>query len=98
MLIEIDGVIAHEEDGWIGETVRVGGATVRWLGNVGRCLTTSRDPDTGVVDLPTLDLLRNYRGQMKTTEPLPVGLYGEVLEPGEIRVGDAVSVLNGSHG
>lgn len=98
MLIEVDGVTAHEEDGWIGETVRVGDATVRWLGNVGRCLTTSRDPDTGVVDLPTLELLRRYRGEMKTTEPLPFGIYGEVLEAGEIRVGDAVAVLNGSPG
>ena len=98
MLIEIDGVAAHEEDGWIGETVRVGGATVRWLGNVGRCLTTSRDPDTGVVDLPTLDLLRSYRGAIKTTEPLAFGIYGEVLEPGEIRLGDPVAVLNGSRG
>ena len=27
-------------------------------GHVGRCLITSRDPDTGEVDLPTLDMLR----------------------------------------
>jgi uncharacterized protein YcbX len=57
---------------------------------VGRCLITSRDPDTGVVDLPTLDILRDYRRDLDTTEPLPFGIYGRVLAPGTIRVGDAV--------
>ena len=82
MTVEIDGVDAHGEDGWIGERVRIGGALVRFGGNVGRCLITSRDPDTGVVDLPTLDLLRSYRGGLDTTEPLAFGVYGEVLEGG----------------
>ncbi len=90
MLIEIDGVPAHDEDGWVGQRARVGGASVRWIGHVGRCLTTSRDPDTGTIDLPTLDMLGGYRGQSKTTEPLPFGIYGEVIEPGDIRVGDPV--------
>ena len=93
MLIEIDGVDAHEEDAWLGRATRIGGAVIRWGGNVGRCLTTSRDPDTGEIDLPTLDMLRSYRGEMKTTEPLPFGVYGGVLEEGEIRVGDAVELL-----
>jgi len=93
MLIEIDGVGAHEEDTWLGRATRIGGAVVMWGGNVGRCLTTSRDPDTGNVDLPTLDMLRRYRGEMKTTEPLPFGVYGEVLEAGQIRVGDQVELL-----
>jgi uncharacterized protein YcbX len=94
MLIEIDGVCAHAEDRWVGDATRIGGAVVRWSGHVGRCLTTSRDPDTGTIDLPTLDMLRSYRGALETTEPLPFGVYGEVLEEGEIRVGDPVSVLD----
>lgn len=93
MLIEIDGVDAHEEDSWLGRATRIGGAVVMWGGNVGRCLTTSRDPDTGKVDLPTLDMLRSYRGAVDSTEPLPFGVYGEVLEEGEIRVGDHVELL-----
>jgi len=55
MLIEIDGVGAHEEDAWVGGTVRVGAALLKFAGHVGRCLITSRDPDTGVVDVPTLE-------------------------------------------
>jgi uncharacterized protein len=88
MLIEIDGVAAHEEDRWPGRTVRIGDAVVRFGGHVGRCLITSRDPDTGEIDLPTLDLLGGYRRGLDTTEPLPFGIYGEVVGPGTVRVGD----------
>ena len=90
MLVEIDGVAAHEEDGWLGERVRVGGALVRFGGHVGRCAITTRDPESGIVDLPTLDLLRSYRSGLETTEPLAFGVYGEVLEPGTVALGDAV--------
>jgi uncharacterized protein YcbX len=92
MLIEVDGIEAHREDEWVGRWVRIGEALVSFEGNVGRCLITSRDPDTGVVDLPTLDILREYRGDLDTTEPLPFGIYGSVVEPGAIRVGDSVTV------
>ncbi len=92
MLIEIDGVAAHEEDRWIGRPVRVGATLLRMRGHVGRCLITSRDPDTARADLPTLDLLRSYRGEEESTEPLPFGVYGEVLEGGAVRVGDPVAL------
>jgi uncharacterized protein YcbX len=96
MLIEIDGVGAHAEDAWVdGGPVRVGGALVAFTGHVGRCLITSRDPDSGVVDLPTLDLLGSYRDAIESTEPLPFGVWGRVLEPGTIRVGDEVAALDG---
>jgi len=90
MLVEIDGVDPHGEDGWVGHRVRLGDALVSFNGHVGRCLVTSRDPDTGVIDLPTLDLLREYRSEEEATEPLPFGIYGEVIEPGAVRVGDPV--------
>lgn len=92
MLIEIDGVASHEEDQWVGRAVHVGGATVRWRGNVGRCLITSRDPESGQIDLPTLDLLGGYRAEVEATEPLPFGIYGEVLRPGSVRVGDELTL------
>jgi uncharacterized protein len=92
MLIEIDGVGAHEEDRWIDRRLRVGGALLRMRGHVGRCLITSRDPDSARADLATLDLLRAYRGEDASTEPLPFGVYGEVLEGGAVRVGDPVAL------
>ena len=92
MLIEIDGVDAHAEDAWVGRSVRIGDALVALRGNVGRCLITSRDPDTGEIDVPTLDILGSYRRDLDTTEALPFGVYGEVLEAGTVRVGDAVAL------
>jgi uncharacterized protein YcbX len=92
MLVEIDGVPAHAEDAWPGVEVRIGAALVRFAGHVGRCSITTRHPETGIVDLPTLDLLRFYRGELDTTEPLPFGVYGEVLEGGLVSVGDPVVV------
>jgi uncharacterized protein YcbX len=91
MLVIVDGLHeAHEEDTWVGEPVRIGGAVVRVRGHVGRCNITHRHPETGDVDLPTLDLLRSYRAAVDTTEPLAFGVYGEVLEPGRVALGDTV--------
>jgi uncharacterized protein YcbX len=93
MLLGVEGVGAHEEDTWIGSRVRVGEATVRLLGNVGRCVVTKRDPDTGEATLETLDAIAEYRGGVETTEPLPFGVWGEVAEPGRVRRGDPVTPL-----
>jgi uncharacterized protein len=92
MLFEIDGVDAHEEDSWIGGEVRIGEATVVFNGDIGRCIITSRDPDTGVVDLPTLVTLASYRRD-GVSEALPFGVYGAVLVPGRVRVGDIAQPL-----
>ncbi|MFL5910344.1 MAG: MOSC domain-containing protein [Gaiellaceae bacterium] len=92
MLFEIDGVDAHEEDDWIGAEVKIGEATVAFNGDIGRCIVTSRDPDTGVVDLPTLVTLAAYRRE-GVSESLPFGVYGSVLVPGRVRVGDIAQPL-----
>ena len=52
--------------------VRIGGAVVGFHGHVGRCLVTSRDPETGEVDLPTLDILGDYRVTSSTHRAAPV--------------------------
>jgi len=91
MNLGIDGVAAHAEDGWLGRELRVGEALVRVTGNVGRCAVTTRDADTGVVDFETLHHLAAYRKDVETTEPLPFGVHARVLEPGRVRVGDAVT-------
>ena len=93
MLVEVDGLEeAHDEDTWVGQSVRVGAALVRVRGHVGRCLTTQRNPETGTPDVPMLDLLRFYRSGLDTTEPLAFGVYGEVLEPGRVAIGDPVEL------
>jgi uncharacterized protein len=89
MLFEIDGVEAHAEDEWIGQAVRIGEATIRFNGDVGRCAVTTHDPDTGVPTVDTLKVLAGYRREGRK-EPLPFGVYGSVLVPGRVRVGDPV--------
>lgn len=90
MLFGVEGIDPHEEDTWLGRRVRVGTAVVAVQGNVGRCLVTSRHPASGVRDLPTLDLLAEYRDGVETTEPLPFGVWGRVDEPGRVALGDPV--------
>ena len=86
----IAGVPAHAEDEWIGRPVRIGGAVVVPMGNVGRCAVTSVDPITGVADLDTLGALARYRGARETSEPLPFGVWGRVEWAGAVAVGDPV--------
>jgi hypothetical protein len=93
MTIEVEGVDAHAEDSWIGERVRIGAALVRFRGNIGRCMVTTRNPDTGAVDLQTLHALADYRRHVDSSEPLPFGIYGEVLAGGTVRVGDPVEPI-----
>jgi hypothetical protein len=94
MLIEFDGVSAHAEDAWAGRRVTVGDAVIEIKGHVGRCLITSRDPESGELDLPTLDILRDYRGAENATEALPFGVYGRVVRGGDVRVGDRLALAD----
>lgn len=94
MLLELDGVPPHGEDDWIGRRVRVGSAEIVVNGDVGRCVVTSHDPDTGVTDLDTLGTLARYRPEGRL-EPLPLGVFGAVVSPGTVRVGDAVTPSDG---
>jgi uncharacterized protein YcbX len=89
MLFEIDGVEPHAEDTWLGQRVAIGDAVIVPLGDVGRCVVTTCDPDSGVSDFDTLKLLAGYRRE-GVVEPLPFGVYCDVAVPGRVRVGDQV--------
>src|SRR5262249_38267632 len=92
MLFQVDGLEAHAEDTWLRRQVRIGAALIRLRGLVGRCAITTQNPDTGVPDLNTLRVLNEYRGLTAKRE-LPFGVYGEVLEPGRVQVGDRAEPL-----
>lgn len=89
MLIGLDGVAAHEEDTWCGREVRVGEALVRPLEPVERCAVTTHDPATGIRDFDTLRTIRGYR----EGPTIDFGVFGEVVEPGRVRVGDPVELV-----
>jgi uncharacterized protein len=91
MTFGIDGVPAYAEDGWIGRDIRLGEAIVRVAGNVGRCAVTTHDPDTGRRSFDTLHALQHHRGHLATSEPLPFGVWADVVRAGPVAVGDRVA-------
>ncbi|MEX2274859.1 MAG: MOSC domain-containing protein [Actinomycetota bacterium] len=88
MLLELDGLQAHEEDSWLGRKVRVGTATIYVAKHCARCVITTMNDKTGESDFPTLKTIAAYRGVDDGS--LNFGMYAAVLEPGTIRVGDSV--------
>ena len=90
MTIAIDGVEAWEEHGWAGRQVAAGDAVLRVTEPVPRCAVTTRDPDSGRRDVPTLKALADLRGKDDVT----FGVWCEVVSPGPIRVGDVVAVTS----
>jgi uncharacterized protein YcbX len=58
---------------------------------VARCVITTQDPSTGLKDLDTLKAIAEYRG-LRDGRSIDFGVYGSVVEPGVVRVGDPVEV------
>jgi uncharacterized protein YcbX len=90
MLVEINGLDPYEEDGWQGREVRIGTAVIQLGDRMPRCVMTTLDPDTGRRDFDTLDVLAAHR---KVGTNLLLGVYGDVVRPGIVGVGDEVSPL-----
>jgi uncharacterized protein YcbX len=96
MLFELEGCAPHEEDAWIQGHVRIGEALVRLRGDVGRCAITTQNPETGVPDFDTLRTLAGYRPETANEagkKHIPFGVYGEVVEPGKVALGDSIEVV-----
>ena len=92
MLIGIGGVRAHEEDEWLGRRVQVGEAVVLLREQVARCAITTQNPATGEPDFDTLREIKAYRG-LRDRKLIDFGVYGEVAEPGRVRLGDSIEPL-----
>ncbi len=91
MLIGVAGCEPHEEDEWLGRLVRVGDAVVHLHEQVARCAITTQNPETGVPDFDTLREITRYRGTREDDgKHVDFGVFGEVAEPGRVRVGDPV--------
>lgn len=92
MLIEIEGLGPHEEDGWIGGRVAIGETVLEITKPTARCAITTQDPDTGARDLDTLRAIIGYRG-LREGKKADFGVLGEVVQPGRVRVGDRVEAV-----
>jgi uncharacterized protein YcbX len=74
----------HEEDAWVGRTIRIGPtAEVRVDVRDERCVITNVDPETAARDPRVLREIAQRREAC-------TGVYGSVVTPGPIAVGDPV--------
>lgn len=96
MLFELDDCRPHEEEAWVKRHLRIGDALVRLRNDVGRCAITTQNPETGVPDFDTLRAISGYR-RLTANEAgkkhVPFGVFGEVVEPGRVAVGDTAEVM-----
>ncbi|MBI3542286.1 MAG: MOSC domain-containing protein [Deltaproteobacteria bacterium] len=79
----LGGAPAWSELGWVGKRLRVGGCVLEILKPVGRCANIDVNPVTGARDADIYPRLKPTYGHALT------GVRAEVVQPGEIRLGDS---------
>lgn len=84
VLIEFDGE-GFPEDGWIECTLELGSARLRVTKRVVRCVMLNHPR-------PNLRARRDVLKLVGRLNRACAGVYADVLEPGEVRVGDPVSL------
>lgn len=88
MNVTLDDAAPWEEHGWAGREIALGEAVLRGAETVPRCVMTTLDPESGVGYVPVLKALARTRGK----RDVKLGLWCDVVRPGTVRVGDAVTV------
>ena len=84
--VYVTGWPAWREFDLVGREIALGKrARLGIIKRIVRCAATNVDPDTGIRDLAIPDTL------MRRFEHADCGIYGEVVEGGEIAVGDELS-------
>lgn len=85
--IYFDGLPAWTEQSWIEQEIAAGGARLRVISPITRCAATEVNPATAERDISVVaELMRHFGHNI-------MGIYAEVIAPGEIAVGDRVSLL-----
>jgi uncharacterized protein YcbX len=87
--VDTGGQSPHVEDGWVGRTLRVGGAVLRIRGRVPRCAVVDLDPVSGARDA---DVMRTLAGYRRADTDVCFGVDAEVVEPGRVDQGDPVEL------
>ena len=82
--IHVEALPAWAEFDWVGQEIRIGPARLRVLERIERCAATNVDPASGQRDLNIPRALQDAFGHAEC------GVYAEVLEGGEIALGDPV--------
>ena len=82
-MVETEREAAFLEDGWVGSVVRIGPMRMRVDKRDGRCVVITIDPETSQRTPTVLEAVARDREGC-------LGVYGSVVEPGRIAVGDPV--------
>ncbi|WP_257170822.1 MOSC domain-containing protein [Bradyrhizobium sp. SRS-191] len=82
----VAGWPAWHETTLMGETLRIGSARLKVVKTTTRCAAVNVDPDTAARDLDIPPALMQARGNNEC------GIYAEVIEGGNIAVGDELAV------
>lgn len=82
MNLWLDGFAPWEELEWTGREITVGPVRLKITDRIQRCAATHASPESGRRDTPVTELLHARFGHMD------FGVYAQVVEGGEIRVGD----------
>jgi uncharacterized protein YcbX len=86
--IYIENIAPWAEFGWLGQKIQIGPVTAIVQERIDRCGATTVNPDTAERDAnPVKELQQNF-GHIE------LGIFAEVLTPGDIRPGDEITVLN----
>ena len=85
--VYIEDIAPWAEFDWLGKTIAIGDAKLRVQERIDRCGATTVNPDTAIRDAnPVKELQKNF-GHIE------LGIFAEVLTPGEIRPGDELILL-----
>jgi uncharacterized protein YcbX len=92
MTITIEGVPPFQEDTWTDRPVELGETVVRFEVPIRRCAAVQKHPEGLASRVDPLRRIKEVRGPMtsRNGRGLHLGVYGEVVRPGLVRVGDAV--------
>jgi uncharacterized protein YcbX len=83
--VYFDGLPAWDEQGWMEREIAIGGARLRVISPITRCAATEVNPVTAERDISVVaELMRHFGHNI-------LGIYAEVVEGGEIAIGDTVS-------
>lgn len=83
LLIEADGDDPFPEDAWVGRVLHIGGLRLRVDKRDQRCDVVNVDPVTAGRDPAVLRAIAHHRQAC-------LGVYGSVVQPGPVGVGDPV--------
>jgi uncharacterized protein YcbX len=83
--VYVTGWPAWYEASLVGETLRIGSARLKVVKTTTRCAAVNVDPDTAMRDLDVPPALVRHRGNNEC------GIYAEVIEDGEIAIGDRLA-------